>query len=145
MSVKRSRVVSFDFHASAQKEPLGSRGRELFGAHHAAWWKFVEAGQRGLSDDLFHTGCRYAEYWEKQFKRIDGILQGLLASDCLPDHLRTSAIRRRYGARRDARLLSESEADLIAQFRMLSAQQRHTVRTVVAWARRDALAAGQRP
>lgn len=139
MSTQRGRVLTVDFSAAAS-EALGTRGVELARLHHAAFWKLaslVNIERRDDIDDLFFAGCRWAEYWEKQFKAADRVMNGVLASDWVPEHLRSSLVRQRCVSRRDGRLLSETEADVISQYRSLSAPRRRTIRQLIVWALAD--------
>lgn len=144
MSTQRGRVLTVDFSA-ASSEAFGTRGGELARLHHAAFWKLanlVNVDRRDDIDDLFYAGCRWAEYWQKQFTEADRVTKGVLASDWMPEHLRSSLIRQRHGSRRDGRLLSETEADVISQYRSLSAARRRTIRQLIVWALADEARAG---
>jgi hypothetical protein len=83
---------------------------------------------------MFQAGCRLAGFWESHFKRLDRTLNMLLASDALSGPIRADVLIAKRATLRDAKLLTEHEAELVAAYRKLSSKGRSAIREMAQWA-----------
>jgi hypothetical protein len=135
------RVIEFNAAATAS---LKLREQALRDRIYADWE--VARGDISTGSDvpvnrLFHTALAYASFWKRQAEKSDRLLNAALASDALTDEQRRKILATKYITKRDAKLLSDGELQLVDQYRTLSPAARAALRELVKWAR----AASPRP
>ena len=84
---------------------------------------------------LHHAGHRLADFHERRAARAEKIAQAALATDAISDELRAEILKGLHGStRRDAKLLSERDAELLESYRLLGTEDRAVVRRYIGWA-----------
>jgi hypothetical protein len=78
--------------------------------------------------NLVHAATRLGSLWEHQAKRHQRMLQSALATDALTDEQRSEILTGLHGStHRDAKLLTESELELVEAYRQMENDDRAVV------------------
>jgi hypothetical protein len=87
-----------------------------------------------LFSQMFNAGHRLADFWQRRAHRLDRALRVALASDCVSDQHRAEIVAVLVGSkklRRDKKLLSEAEGQLIADYRRMDTDGKQMLRTLL--------------
>jgi hypothetical protein len=83
---------------------------------------------------MFHAGHHVADILERRVKALEKILRDVLASDYATDEQRDALMRALHGRTspgRDPKLLSETEAALVAHYRAMAQHDKQMLRTLL--------------
>lgn len=87
-----------------------------------------------LRDAEWEAASREVRHWRSRCQALQAKLTNVLASDALTEDQRALVLSSRRATNRDAKLLAEDEAAVVAGYRALPAADRAAVRRILALA-----------
>lgn len=120
-------IVRFPRPVDPSEESLRRKEKSLREAFRTAYIRTQDT-----SNEVWHAYCALTTFYEGRLKKLENQLRAALASDALDDDTREHIVRAVTGSRnRDANLLTQHEAEVIAWYRATDNDGRQMLRTLL--------------